>query len=45
MTADGSTTEALLTGWGRTNPTRATVWSPARTEQIADRLRNPGREA
>jgi decaprenylphospho-beta-D-ribofuranose 2-oxidase len=40
---DGSTTEALLTGWGRTSPTRATVWTPARTEQIADRLRNPGR--
>jgi decaprenylphospho-beta-D-ribofuranose 2-oxidase len=38
-----STSEQLLTGWGRTNPTRATVWSPARTDQIADRLRNPGR--
>jgi decaprenylphospho-beta-D-ribofuranose 2-oxidase len=37
-----STHDQLLTGWGRTNPTRATVWSPARTEQIAERLRAPG---
>ena len=37
-----STSEQLLTGWGRTNPTRATVWSPARTEQVAERLRSPG---
>lgn len=37
-----STHEQLLTGWGRTNPTRATVWSPARTEQIAERLRIRG---
>jgi decaprenylphospho-beta-D-ribofuranose 2-oxidase len=43
MTTDGSSIETLLTGWGRTSPTRATVWRPARTEQIADRLRNPGR--
>jgi decaprenylphospho-beta-D-ribofuranose 2-oxidase len=35
-----STSEQLLTGWGRTNPTRATVWSPARTDQIAERLRD-----
>ena len=41
--APESTSEQLLTGWGRTNPTRATVWSPARTEQIAERLRQPGR--
>jgi decaprenylphospho-beta-D-ribofuranose 2-oxidase len=38
-----STSEQLLTGWGRTNPTRATVWSPARADQVADRLRNTGR--
>ena len=37
-----TTSEQLLTGWGRTNPTRATVWAPARAEQVADRLRNPG---
>jgi decaprenylphospho-beta-D-ribofuranose 2-oxidase len=37
-----STSEHLLTGWGRTNPTRSTVWSPARTDQIAERLRTPG---
>jgi decaprenylphospho-beta-D-ribofuranose 2-oxidase len=37
--ADESTSEQLLTGWGRTSATRATVWTPARTEQIADRLR------
>jgi decaprenylphospho-beta-D-ribofuranose 2-oxidase len=40
--APESTSEQLLTGWGRTNPTRATVWAPARAEQIADRLRHPG---
>jgi decaprenylphospho-beta-D-ribofuranose 2-oxidase len=34
-----STTEQLLSGWGRTNRTRASVWSPARTDQIADHLR------
>jgi decaprenylphospho-beta-D-ribofuranose 2-oxidase len=34
-----STSEQLLSGWGRTNPTRASVWSPARTDQIADHLR------
>jgi decaprenylphospho-beta-D-ribofuranose 2-oxidase len=37
------TSEQLLTGWGRTNPTRATVWSPARTDQIAERLRDHNR--
>ena len=37
-----STSEQLLTGWGRTSATRATVWAPARAEQVADRLRNPG---
>ena len=43
MTANAeSTSEQLLTGWGRTNPTRATVWSPARAEQVAERLRSPG---
>ncbi len=40
--ASESTSEQLLTGWGRTNPTRATVWAPARAEQVADRLRRPG---
>jgi len=39
--ASESSSEQLLTGWGRTNPTRATVWAPARTDQIADRLRDP----
>jgi decaprenylphospho-beta-D-ribofuranose 2-oxidase len=38
----GSSSEQLLTGWGRTNPTRATVWSPTRVDQIAERLRHPG---
>ena len=37
-----STSEQLLMGWGRTSPTRATVWSPARADQIADRLRTSG---
>ncbi|MDQ1534799.1 MAG: decaprenylphospho-beta-D-ribofuranose 2-oxidase [Actinomycetota bacterium] len=37
-----STSEQLLTGWGRTNPTRATVWNPTRTEQVVERLRSPG---
>ncbi len=40
LPATESTSEQLLTGWGRTNPTRATVWSPGRTEQIAQRLRD-----
>jgi len=35
-----STSEQLLCGWGRTNPTRATVWSPERSDQIADHLRH-----
>jgi decaprenylphospho-beta-D-ribofuranose 2-oxidase len=34
--------EELLTGWGRTNPSWATVWAPASTDQIAERLRDPG---
>jgi decaprenylphospho-beta-D-ribofuranose 2-oxidase len=29
------TTERLLSGWGRTAPTRASVWAPRRTEDIA----------
>src|SRR6476660_4147323 len=41
--ADDSTSEQLLTGWGRTSATRATMWTPARTEQIADRLRTAAR--
>jgi decaprenylphospho-beta-D-ribofuranose 2-oxidase len=28
------TTDALLSGWGRTAPTRASVWSPRRTEEV-----------
>ena len=40
--ATGSTSEQLLTGWGRTNPTRATVWSPARGEDVAERLQHAG---
>ena len=35
------TSEQLLTGWGRTHPTRASVWSPSSTDQIAERLRDP----
>jgi decaprenylphospho-beta-D-ribofuranose 2-oxidase len=34
-----TTTERLLSGWGRTNPTRASVWSPSRTDEIAEHLR------
>jgi decaprenylphospho-beta-D-ribofuranose 2-oxidase len=29
------TTERLLTGWGRTAPTRASVWAPQRSEEVA----------
>jgi decaprenylphospho-beta-D-ribofuranose 2-oxidase len=30
--------DTLLSGWGRTSPTRATVWTPSRTEDIAARV-------
>lgn len=40
MTADPGfdEREELLTGWGRTAPTRATVWRPRDTAEIASRL-------
>jgi decaprenylphospho-beta-D-ribofuranose 2-oxidase len=40
------TVETLLSGWGRTAPTRAGVWAPRRAEEVAGRLdliaRQPG---
>lgn len=38
----GETQEALLCGWGRTAPTRATLWSPRDVTEIPERLRHPG---
>jgi decaprenylphospho-beta-D-ribofuranose 2-oxidase len=37
MPAD-DTSSRLLTGWGRTAPSRATVWTPRRTDEVAARL-------
>jgi decaprenylphospho-beta-D-ribofuranose 2-oxidase len=38
LDAFDGTTDALLSGWGRTAPTRATVWAPRRSEDVAARL-------
>jgi len=34
--------EELLTGWGRTAPTRATVWEPRRLDDVVARVMEPG---
>jgi len=36
-------TEQILTGWGRTAPSRAVVHEPDRAEAVVARLRSPGR--
>jgi decaprenylphospho-beta-D-ribofuranose 2-oxidase len=38
---DGPTDE-LLCGWGRTVPTRAAVWEPARVDDVLARVAEPG---
>jgi decaprenylphospho-beta-D-ribofuranose 2-oxidase len=35
--------EQLLTGWGRTSPTRATVHAPSRTEDVVERVTRASR--
>src|SRR5262245_32035934 len=41
--AAAADTDELLTGWGRTAPTRATVSSPTRVDDIVQRLSHPSR--
>lgn len=36
------THDELLCGWGRTAPTRATVWTPRDVAEVPERLREPG---
>src|SRR5947207_2932338 len=38
MATPVETTDMLLTGWGRTAPTRAAVWAPQRTEDVTAHL-------
>jgi decaprenylphospho-beta-D-ribofuranose 2-oxidase len=38
----GEPRDELLTGWGRTSPSRASVWSPTRLDDIVERVTNPG---
>jgi len=38
---DLGTTSELLTGWGRTAPSRATVAQPRRVDEVVDRLSRP----
>jgi decaprenylphospho-beta-D-ribofuranose 2-oxidase len=43
--ADGAAavpTDELLTGWGRTAPSRASVWSPRRVEDVVDQVAAAG---
>src|SRR5437764_97920 len=40
MATPVETTDMLLTGWGRTAPTRAAVWAPQRTEDVTAHLSN-----
>jgi decaprenylphospho-beta-D-ribofuranose 2-oxidase len=40
--ATPTSTSELLTGWGRTAPSRAAVWAPRDLEAVADRVDNAG---
>jgi decaprenylphospho-beta-D-ribofuranose 2-oxidase len=40
--ADADGAEEVLTGWGRTAPTRARVWEPRRTDELVGLLRRSG---